>query len=94
MKKYLAISERNVGKMDDLEQKVFDTQEEADNYARTLWNHLTSKEKKEWHIYVGVVTEEDLDKNLLEEDEEGNKIIDWTAWAFNNPIGFDSKNCR
>lgn len=33
-----------------------------------------------------------LDKNLLEEDEEGNKIIDWTAWAFNNPVGFDSKN--
>lgn len=67
-KRYLVIDELNRHYLNcDVSVDVCRTAEEANERAEYLWWHLTPSEKKKRHIYVGVLTEDDLDQNEVEE---------------------------
>lgn len=70
MKKYLVIDRVNDGNGDQFED-VFNTLEEANKEASIQWDHLTDFEKKNRHIFVGMV--EDTTEYLCEEafEEDG-----------------------
>lgn len=68
MRKYLVIDENKYG---DTFSEVYDTLEEANEEAEYQWDHLTRREQKDRHIFVGHVedTKEYLDDWAFEEDE-------------------------
>lgn len=74
MKKYLVIDENKHG---DTFSEVFDTMEEANEEAECQWDHLTRREQKDRHIFVGHVEdkEEYLNDWAFEDGE-----VDWTAY--------------
>lgn len=76
MRKYLVVDERKYG---DVFQDVFDTLEEANAEAEYQWDHLTRIEKKDRHIFVGHV--EDNENYLCKYaiDEETGEL-DWAAY--------------
>lgn len=76
MRKFLIVCERKYG---DVFQNIFDTLEEANAEAEYQWDHLTRTEKKDHHIFVGHV--EDNEKYLCKYaiDEETGEV-DWAAY--------------
>ncbi|MGN1154657.1 MAG: hypothetical protein ACI4TK_00610 [Agathobacter sp.] len=82
MKRYLVIDE----KCGDTFTKVFESEKEASDQARMDWNYLTDAEKKDRHIYVAEVTEDDLYEDAFEDGK-----VDWAFFHSCNPVGFDSK---
>lgn len=58
----------------DGEFYLFDSVEEANDKAEEIWRYLTKKERKETRVFVGSLTEEDLNKYAF--DDEG-KVEDW-----------------
>lgn len=91
MKKYLVIDERLDG-TGDVFTEVFDTQDEADDSALGAWQHLTKKEQKERHIFVGEVSDDDLYEWAFDTDDDGKEMIDWSAYKQYDSVGFDSEN--
>ena len=58
---------------------------------RIAWYHLTDAEKARHHVYVGVVTEDDLDEFAKDEDSGD---VDWSCFTSYSiiPGAFDSDN--
>ena len=75
MKKYIVIETNKHG---DEWVSVFDTLEEANEYAKKAWEHLSAHDKKEQSVIVGIVSENDLTEWAV--DEESGEI-DWTSYA-------------
>lgn len=73
-KKYAAIDEPKNG-CGDIFDYYFDTAEEATDYAETMWNQLTFREKKKRHIYSVVISEEDLTEEAFTYNDDGS--IEW-----------------
>lgn len=73
----------------DCETYVYDTADEANIEAELLWNHLTDSEKKRRHIYVALVTADQLAPDDVEEYGEGawGMVSDMNSF----PGAFDSE---
>lgn len=90
MRKFIVIDETKTG--GDVFTTLCDTLKEANVEGEYQWSHLTSREKKNRHIYVGHVedTEEYLNDWAFDEDGE----VDFEAY---HSLGiedgyFDSEN--
>ena len=65
--------------------EFFDTAEEANEAADSIWYHLTKNEKKKTRVYSCYVTKADLLDDAIDEDG----VIDWNA----NAGGRDYDGC-
>lgn len=89
-KRYLVITQIHNG---DEFVEVFEKMSEANEAAKREWNYLTRWEKQDHHVFVAMVTREDLPDWAIEEDEDGNVEIDWECYhSCNvNKLYFDSE---
>ena len=70
MKKYLAIASN----AHDEYIEVFDTKEEANQYAERYYNHLTRIEQQKVDVYVIDITEMDLNDTAFDDDLN---VVNW-----------------
>ena len=82
MRKYLVVDERKYG---DVFQDVFDTLQEANAEAEYRWDHLTRIEKKDRHVFVGHVEDNEKYLNDWAFDEETGGV----DWAVYHSIGVE-----
>lgn len=64
--RYIAVN--NNTKTWEEDEKVFETLEAANAYARMIWNHLTDREKAAREVFVVRVTEADIEEDFIDED--------------------------
>lgn len=76
MKKYIVVDEPSGTLSGDMWAEVYDSAPEANDAAERAWNHLTTREQRERHIYAAVIDETQLGDDAI--DDDGN--IDWTCW--------------
>lgn len=57
------------------DERVFETLEEANAWAKYIWGHLTEKEKKGREVHVVRVTEADIDEDYIDEDGEITWVV-------------------
>lgn len=75
-------------------EEVFDTQQEANEKAISMWGKLSDAEKRICRIYVTDVTEEDIDPSALEKYHEEGGVFPWTEYLYSGHTdgNFDSEN--
>lgn len=92
-KRHIVIDEPRRDCGGDIYQEIFDTPEAANNAAEYQWGHLTRSEQRRRHIYAGVVTEADLDPDIVEDegiDAAWCSVIDCNDF----PGSFDSEKLQ
>lgn len=87
-RKFIVMQDRIPG---DSFSTAYDTAEDANAAAETVWFYLTPNERKHTHVYAIVVRREDLDEDAIDEDTGD---IDWCMWvsADTFPGAFDSEH--
>lgn len=94
-RKYIVVDEFNYRDYPhgsgDSWQYVYDTPEEANAQASMRWHHLTSQGRQKRHVYAGVITQDDLADDAVDED---TGEVDWKRWNNCNtfPGALDSYN--
>lgn len=74
--RYLVIDEPANFANGDVFSSIHLTLEEANSKAEWQWSYLSNHDKKKRHIYVCIVTREDLSPDAIDEDGE----IDWNGF--------------
>ena len=84
-RKYLVYETPKGDRCGDEFVEFFDTAEEANEAADSIWYHLTKNEKKKTRVYSCYVTKADLLDDAIDEDG----VIDWNS----NAGGRDYDGC-
>ena len=79
------------------DHKIFNTMKEANDYASGEWDCLTNLEQQTSHVYVGSITEQDLDLDYINSEELD--LNDLNTWKYflqfdTNNTYFDSDNLQ